>query len=142
MFFSSVHQELSEKQKPPTHQGGGFQPPAEIYLVSFLTTHRQGLSSPIKGTLALHCQVARPVSESFLMLDRIVPSRGVDATGICVIAESGDVSKLGTDDDPPNQIRYRVTGCAAVSLAPCLLPKVIIKLSTNFGNDPVGESRW
>jgi hypothetical protein len=27
MMFSpvSVHQELAEKQKPPTHQGGGFQ---------------------------------------------------------------------------------------------------------------------
>jgi hypothetical protein len=27
MMFSPVsgHQELSEKQKPPTHQGGGFQ---------------------------------------------------------------------------------------------------------------------
>jgi len=25
MMFFSVHQELSEKQKPPTHQGGGFQ---------------------------------------------------------------------------------------------------------------------
>jgi hypothetical protein len=42
-----------EKQKPPTHQGGGFNPPAEIYLVSFLTTHRRKLSFPIKGTLAL-----------------------------------------------------------------------------------------
>ena len=50
-------------QKPPTHQGGGFNPPAEIYLVSFPTTHRRELSSPIKGTLALHCQVARLVSE-------------------------------------------------------------------------------
>jgi hypothetical protein len=67
-----VHQELSEKQKPPTHQGGGFNPPAEIYLVSFLTTHRRELSFPIKGTLALHCQVARLVSESFLMLVRII----------------------------------------------------------------------
>ena len=42
-----------EKQKPPTHQGGGFNPPAEIYLVSFPTTHRPGTSFPIKGTLAL-----------------------------------------------------------------------------------------
>ena len=72
MLFCSVHQELSEKQKPPTHQGGGFNPPAEIYLVSLLTTHRRKFSFPIKGTLALHCQVARLVSESFLMLVRTV----------------------------------------------------------------------
>jgi hypothetical protein len=42
-----------EKQKPPAHQGGGFNPPAETYLVSFPTTHRRELSFPIKGTLAL-----------------------------------------------------------------------------------------
>jgi hypothetical protein len=36
--------------------------------VSFLTAHRRELPFPIKGTLALHCQVARLVSESFLML--------------------------------------------------------------------------
>jgi hypothetical protein len=40
-------------KKPPTHQGGGFNPPAEIYLVSFPTTHRRELSFLIKGTLAL-----------------------------------------------------------------------------------------
>ena len=57
-----------EKIKPPTHQGGGFNPPAEIYSVSFLTTHRRELSFPIKGTLTLHCQVARLLPKSFLML--------------------------------------------------------------------------
>jgi hypothetical protein len=62
-------------KKPPTHQGGGFNPPAEIYLVSFPTTHRRELSFPITGTLALHCQVARLVFESFLMLLGIVSSR-------------------------------------------------------------------
>jgi hypothetical protein len=36
--------------------------------VSFVTTHRRELSFPITGTLALHCQVARLVSKSFLML--------------------------------------------------------------------------
>src|SRR5947207_12955406 len=45
-----------------------------FYLVSFLTTHRRGLPFPIKGTLALHCQVARLVFESFLMLVRIITS--------------------------------------------------------------------
>ena len=53
----SVHQELPEKQKPPTHQGGGFDPPAEILFSEF--PHRtstetfvpdQGhLSSPLPG---------------------------------------------------------------------------------------------
>jgi hypothetical protein len=88
MLFCSVHQELSEKQKPPTHQGGGFNPPAEIYLVSFLTTHRRELPFPIKGTLALHCQVARLVSQSFLMLVRIVSSLRPDAIKFCVIAHN------------------------------------------------------
>jgi hypothetical protein len=71
MMFSpvSVHQELSEKQKPRTHQGGGLQSFRwRFYSVSFLTAHRRELPSPIKGTLALHCQVARLVSKSFLML--------------------------------------------------------------------------
>jgi len=40
-------------KKTPTHQGGGFNPPAEIYLVSFPTTHLREISFPIKGTLAL-----------------------------------------------------------------------------------------
>jgi hypothetical protein len=56
--------------------------------VSFLTTHRRELASPIKGTLALHCQVARPVSESFLMLVRIVPSWHPRTTKFCVIVNS------------------------------------------------------
>jgi hypothetical protein len=59
-----------------------------FYSVSFLTAHHRKLPFPIKGTLALHCQVARLLSESFLMLDRIVPSRCLDATKICVIAEN------------------------------------------------------
>ena len=51
-------------------------------MASFLTTHRRELSSPIKGTLALHCQVARLVSESFLMLGRSVSSLRPDAIKI------------------------------------------------------------
>jgi hypothetical protein len=36
MMYFSVHQELSEKQKPPTHQGSGFaNPPAEILFGEF-----------------------------------------------------------------------------------------------------------
>jgi hypothetical protein len=57
MMFSpvSVHQELLGKQKPRTHQGGGFQSsPRRFYSVSFLTTHQRKLSFPLKGTLALH----------------------------------------------------------------------------------------
>jgi hypothetical protein len=56
--------------------------------VSFVTAHRRELSSPIKGTLALHCQVARLVSESFLMLHRIIMSLCLDAIRICVIAKN------------------------------------------------------
>jgi hypothetical protein len=42
-----------EKQKPPTHQGGGFKSSGGDHLVSFPTTHRRELSFLIKGTLAL-----------------------------------------------------------------------------------------
>jgi hypothetical protein len=73
IFLLSVHQELAEKQKPPTHQGGGFQSSGGDFIQRvFLAAHRRELSFPIKGTLALHCQVARLVSESFLMLVRII----------------------------------------------------------------------
>jgi hypothetical protein len=44
------------------------------------------LSFPIKGTLALHCQVARLVFESFLMLVRIVSGSRPSAINLCVIA--------------------------------------------------------
>ena len=87
MLFVQRIRNSRKNKKPPTHQGGGFNPPAEIYLVSFPTTHRRGLSSPIKGTLALHCQAARLAFESFLMLPAIVPSPPPGATTICVIAE-------------------------------------------------------
>jgi hypothetical protein len=59
-----------------------------FYSVSFLTAHHRKLPFPIKGTLALHCQVARLVSESFLMLVRIIMSRCPDAIRICVIAKN------------------------------------------------------
>jgi hypothetical protein len=96
MFLVQCTRNSSKKQKPPTHQGGGFNPPAEIYLVSFLTTHRRELSFPIKGTLALHCQVARLVSEPFLMLVRIVSGSRPSATKICVIANGRlSVSEMG-----------------------------------------------
>src|SRR6266480_6918161 len=57
----------------------------DFYSVSFLTAHHRELSFPIKGTLALHCQVARPVSESFLMLGRSLSSLRAGATKFCVI---------------------------------------------------------
>jgi len=53
LFVQGIRNSWRNK-KPPTHQGGGFNPPAEIYLVSFPTTHRREISFPIKGTLALH----------------------------------------------------------------------------------------
>jgi hypothetical protein len=52
-FLFSASGTLWRNKKPPTHQGGGFNPPAETYLVSFPTTHRRELAFPIKGTLAL-----------------------------------------------------------------------------------------
>jgi hypothetical protein len=69
MIFSlRLHQELAAKQKPPTHQGGGFDPPAEILFSEFPHRTSSETSVPDQGTLALHCQVARLFSESFLML--------------------------------------------------------------------------
>src|SRR6516162_2873433 len=53
LFVQRIRNHPWRNKKPPTHQGGGFNPPAEIYLVSFPTTHRRKLSFPIKGTLAL-----------------------------------------------------------------------------------------
>jgi hypothetical protein len=68
MYFCSVHPKLSEKNKNRQPiRAAVFTPPVETYLVSFLATHRRELSFSIKGTFALHCQVARLVSESFLM---------------------------------------------------------------------------
>jgi|SRR4029453_11631721 hypothetical protein len=70
MFFvQCIRNSRKNKNRQPI-RAAVFNPPAEIYSVSFLTTHRRKLSFPIKGTLALHCQVARLVSESFLMLRR------------------------------------------------------------------------
>jgi hypothetical protein len=84
---------LGENKKPPTHQGGGFNPPAEIYSVSFLTTHRRELSFPIKGTLALPlpgCQTRLRVVPD---VGWIVSSRPPKATTIYVIAKiTGETS--------------------------------------------------
>jgi hypothetical protein len=60
------------KTKPPTHQAAVFSPPAEILFGEFPHHTSSGTFVPDQGTLALHCQVARLVSESFLMLIRIV----------------------------------------------------------------------
>ena len=88
MFFvQCIRNSRKNKNRQPI-RAAVFNPPAEIYSVSFLTTHRRKLSFPIKGTLALHCQVARLVSESFLMLVRIVSESRPSATKFCVIANS------------------------------------------------------
>ena len=88
MFFvQRIRNSWKNKNRQPI-TAAVFSPPAEIYLVSFLTTHRREFSSPIKGTLALHCQVARLVSESFLMLVQIVSNWGADTTKFCVIANN------------------------------------------------------
>jgi hypothetical protein len=54
MMFSpvSVHQELAEKQKPPTHQGGGFIPPAEILFGEFPHHTSSGTFVPDQGHLS------------------------------------------------------------------------------------------
>ena len=72
-------------KKPPTHQGGGLNPPAETYLVSFPTTHRRELLFPIKGTLALPLPGCQTRFESFLMLAWSVSSWHPDAIRLCVI---------------------------------------------------------
>ena len=88
MFFvQCIRNSRKNKNRQPI-RAAVFNPPAEIYSVSFLTAHRRKLSFPIKGTLALHCQVARLVSESFLMLVRIVSSLCPGATKFCVIAHN------------------------------------------------------
>jgi hypothetical protein len=73
VLLVSEHQELAAKQKPPTHQSGGFaNPPLRFHSASFLAAHqREVFISGLKGTLALHCQVVRLVSESLLMSIRL-----------------------------------------------------------------------
>ena len=83
-----MHQELSKKQKPRTIRAAVFILRRRFYSASFLTAHPRELSFPIKGTLALHCQVARLVSESFLMLVRILSRSHLSATKFCVIANT------------------------------------------------------
>src|SRR5262245_31285159 len=69
MIFSfRLHQELVAKQKPPDHQGRRFATsPAEILFGEFPHRTSAGIFIPAQGTVALHCSVARLISESFLM---------------------------------------------------------------------------
>jgi hypothetical protein len=63
-----LHQELVAKQKPPDHQGRRFATsPAEILFGELPHRTSAGIFIPAQGTVALHCPVARLVSESFLM---------------------------------------------------------------------------
>lgn len=75
MLFVQRIRNSWRNKKPPTHQGGGFNPPAEIYLVGFPTTHRRELSSPIKGTLALPLPGCQTPLE-------VVPDVGSDGNGL------------------------------------------------------------
>jgi len=80
------HQELSEKQKPPTHQGGGLIPPAEILFGEFPHHTSSGtfvpdqghLSSPLPG-----CQTPLGVVPD---VGGIVSGSRPSATKFCVIA--------------------------------------------------------
>jgi hypothetical protein len=69
MMFSSVsvHQELPENKNRQPIRAAVSNPPAEILFSEFSHRTSSGASIPDQGTLALHCQVARLVSESFLM---------------------------------------------------------------------------
>ena len=67
----SVHQELAEKQKPPTHQGGGFSPPAEILFSEFPHHTSSGTSVPDQG----HLSSPQPGCQTRL---RVVPDAGAD----------------------------------------------------------------
>jgi hypothetical protein len=69
MIFSfRLHQELAAKQKPPDHQVGGLPLLRRRFLFSELFRRTSaGTPVPAQGTVALHCSVARLVSESFLM---------------------------------------------------------------------------
>src|SRR5438874_1627516 len=91
-----------------------------FYSASFLTTHRRELPSPIKGTLALHCQVARPVSESFLMLGRSLSSLRAGATKFCMIGKQRDPSvsryKPSFRHFPRLSRPRLLTGCQIISL--------------------------
>jgi len=51
-FFCSGHQELAEKQKPPTHQGGGLNPPAEILFSEFPRRTSSEIFIPDHGHLS------------------------------------------------------------------------------------------
>ena len=53
MVLFSASGTLGETKNRQPIRAAVFNPPAEIYLVSFPTTHRRELSLPIKGTLAL-----------------------------------------------------------------------------------------
>jgi hypothetical protein len=96
MVLFSASGTLGETKNRQPIRAAVFNPPAETYLVSFLTTHRREPSFPIKGTLALHCQVARLVFESFLMLLGIVSSRPPKATTIYVIAKITSETSTGS----------------------------------------------
>src|SRR5262249_50533470 len=64
-----LHQELAAKQTPPDHQVGGLPLLRRRFLFSEVSRRTSaGTLVPAQGTVALHCPVARLVSESFLML--------------------------------------------------------------------------
>ena len=52
LFVQRIRNSWKNKNRQPI-RAAVFNPPAEIYLVSFPTTHRREISFPIKGTLAL-----------------------------------------------------------------------------------------
>jgi hypothetical protein len=63
-----IHQELLEKTKTANPSGRRLSLLRGDLFGEFPTTHRRELPFPINGTLPLHCQVARLLSKSFVML--------------------------------------------------------------------------
>jgi hypothetical protein len=63
-FSVSERQELAAKQKPPTHQGGGFHWPWRIFVSAISRrTSNQKHSFLIQGTLPLHRRLPDLLSE-------------------------------------------------------------------------------
>jgi hypothetical protein len=109
-----VHQELLKKQKTARPSGRRFQSSGGDLFGEFPHHTSLGTFVPDQGTLALHCQVARPVSESFLMLLGIVSSPPPEATAIYVIAKQPDRAKKSSRRRSKFPMRCRSVGSVRV----------------------------
>src|SRR5438046_7510651 len=85
MFFRCIRNSRKNKNRQPI-RAAVFSPPAEILFSEF--PHRTSSETfvPDQGHLSLHCQVARLLSKSFLMLARRISRLHPGAIKFCVIA--------------------------------------------------------